>query len=278
MTQTPGAGMTSFDEIYDRPDPRGYFQALGPWEYQTPHHAQDVFRRLAAACGGPAATVVDLCCSYGANAALLNHDVTLADLYARYTSAAAAGLTTAELIEADRAFYAERRRSGASRTVGLDIAANAVRYARAVGLLDAGFAVNLETTPPDPELRRELRGTRLLTVTGGASFLTGRSLGAVLDHADGPVWVAAFVLRTYPYRPVASALAARGLRTEKLTTRTFPQRRFTGPDEQRYAVEAVAAAREDPRGRETEGWFHTALYVSRPTAEAEAEPLAKLLA
>ncbi|MBF6051666.1 hypothetical protein GO002_07145 [Streptomyces eurocidicus] len=270
--------MTSFDEIHDRPDPRDYFQALGPWEYRTPHHAQDVFRRLAGACGGPSATVVDLCCSYGNNAALLNHDVTLDDLYARYASAEIAGLGTGELIEADRKFYRARRRPRASRVVGLDIAANAVGYARAVGLLDAGFAVNLETTPPGPELRRELRGARLLTVTGGASFLTGRSLGAVLDHADGPVWVAAFVLRTYPYRPVASALAARGLRTEKLTTRTFPQRRFTGPDEQRYAVEAVAAAREDPRGRETEGWFHTALYVSRPTADAEAEPLAKLLA
>jgi len=35
---------TGFDHVYDQPDPRGSFQALGPFEYQTPHHAQRVFR------------------------------------------------------------------------------------------------------------------------------------------------------------------------------------------------------------------------------------------
>ncbi|MER7684513.1 hypothetical protein [Streptomyces sp. NPDC097610] len=45
------------------------------------------------------------------NAALLNHDLTLADLYVRYTSPQATELTTAELIEWDRAYYAAHRRS-----------------------------------------------------------------------------------------------------------------------------------------------------------------------
>jgi hypothetical protein len=35
---------------------------------------------------GPPATVLDICCSYGINAALLNHHVTLEELYDRYTS------------------------------------------------------------------------------------------------------------------------------------------------------------------------------------------------
>ncbi|MFF8729511.1 hypothetical protein ACF073_23880 [Streptomyces sp. NPDC015171] len=32
--------MTSFDEVYNQPDPRHFFRQLGRWDYQTPHHAQ----------------------------------------------------------------------------------------------------------------------------------------------------------------------------------------------------------------------------------------------
>ena len=50
---SPGSGTrTGFDHVYDQPDPRGYFQALGPFGYQTPHHAQEVFRRLASTFRG----------------------------------------------------------------------------------------------------------------------------------------------------------------------------------------------------------------------------------
>ncbi|MBT2386063.1 hypothetical protein [Streptomyces sp. ISL-11] len=277
MTHTSGTGMTPFDEFYDLPDPRGYFRALGPWGYRTPHHAQEIFRRLVAARGGAATPVVDICCSYGINAALLNHEVTLDDLYARYTSPEIAALTTAELIEADRLHFAARRRPGAAPVTGLDVAAHAVSYACAVGLLDDGFAENLETAPPSAALRERTRDARLITLTGGASFLTGRTLDALLDAAREPVWVAAFVLRTASYGPIEDALAAHGLHTEKVTSRTFPQRRFTGDRERRYAVDAVTAAHEDPAGKESEGWFHAALYVSRSPADVKEFPLAALL-
>ncbi|MFF4289438.1 hypothetical protein ACFY0R_29640 [Streptomyces sp. NPDC001633] len=287
------ARMTRFDDLYDQPDPRAYFRVLGALDYRTPHHAQGVFRRLlrAAVAAAPKdraagrrpATVLDLCCSYGINAALLNHDVTLAELAAHYTSAAAAGLSTAQLIERDRQFYAARRRPDAVPVVGIDIAAPAIGYARAVGLLDAAFAENLETTEPSPALRRALGGLRLITVTGGASFLSARTFRSLLatdaarkDGRDLP-WVAAFVLRTGSYRPIADGLARLGLTTEKDTTRTYPQRRFTDADEQEYAVAAVTAAGDDPSGKESLGHFHTALYVSRPAAQAAAQPLSTLL-
>lgn len=217
--QTPAlatGAMTPFDGIYDQPDPRAYFRELRPWEYQTPHHAQPVFRRMLTACrpAGPA-TVLDLCCSYGINAALLNHELTLEDLYAHYTSPQATELTTAELIEWDRAYYAAHRRPDPARVIGLDAAPHAVSYARAVGLLDEGFAENLETAPPSPALRQAARHTRLITVTGGASFLTPLTFEPLLDCVHGPVWVAAFVLRTHSYRRIAECLEPYGLRTEK---------------------------------------------------------------
>lgn len=275
-------GMTRFDDAYDQPDPRAYFRALRPWGYRTPHHAQRVFRRLLAARTaarreqGPA-TVLDLCCSYGVNAALLHHDLTLEDLYEHYTSAHTAALTTAELKQRDRSFYAAHRHPDAARVIGLDMAGHAVAYAQAVGLLDEGFAENLEAAPPSRALLRAVRHTRLITVTGGASFLSARTFAPLLTSIEGPVWVAAFVLRTGSYRDIEHSLAAHGLVTEKLTAPTFPQRRFTDEQERRYAVDAVTAAGEDPRGKESDGCFHTALYLSRPAAEVADVPLSAVL-
>lgn len=275
------AERTSFDAIYDRPDPRDFFRDLGRLGYRTPHHAQGVFRRLVAAraraaTGAPFA-VLDICCSYGVNAALLNHDLTLDDLYAHYASPRATALTTAELIAWDRAYYAARRRPDAVPVIGLDPAVRAIGYARAVGLLDAGFAENLEEDAPSPELLDAVRTVGLITVTGGASFLSPRTFRPVLSAARHEVWVAAFVLRTGSYRPVADGLAAFGLITEKAAAPTYPQRRFTSAQEQRYAVEAVTAAGEDPRGREGDGHFHTAFHLSRPPRDAKALPLSAFL-
>ncbi|WP_349637033.1 hypothetical protein [Streptomyces sp. RerS4] len=272
-------GRTPFDDLYDQPDPRAYFRVLGALDYQTPHHAQGVFRRMAAhrtAREAGRTGVLDLCCSYGINAALLNHDLSWDDLYAHYTSPQADALTTAELIERDRAYYAARRRQDAVPVAGLDVSAPALDYALAVGLLDHAFPENLETGPPSPALRRAMRGVHSITVTGGASFLSPRTFEPLLAAADAPVWIAAFVLRTGSYQPIAASLRSHGLVTEKATESTFPQRRFTSAREQQYAVEAVAATGEDPHGRETEGYFHTALYVSRPPQDTVAIPLAAL--
>ncbi len=272
--------MARFDAIYDKPDPRAYFRALGPLAYRTPGHAQHIFRRLKQALStGPATTpltVLDLCCSYGINAALLNHDVTLEDLYDRYTSREAAAMSTSQLIDWDREFFAARRRRDPARVIGLDTAARAVAYGRAVGLLADGFAENLESAPPGPALRRAVRDARLITVTGGSSFLSHRTFRPLLSAARGPVWVAAFVLRTTSYTNVGDCLAAFGLATERAAP-TYPQRRFTDEGERRYAIDAVVAAGLDPEGKECDGHFHTALHLSRPTSDVVMTPLDTLV-
>ncbi|WP_037635468.1 hypothetical protein [Streptomyces katrae] len=259
------ADMTSFDDAYVLPDPRGYFTALGPYGYQTPAHAQPVFRALAGELDAGRRTMLDVCCSYGINAALVNHDVTLPQLYARYTSPEAAGLTTAELISRDRDFYAARRRPEAVRAIGIDVSRPAVDYAVAAGLLDEGYCVNLETAEPGDRLRRSAAGVGLITITGGTSFLTERTFARLLTAVGRPVPVAAFVLRTHDYRAIAGCLESYGLTVERAEG-TNPQRRFTDPGEQQRAVATVTALGEDPAGKESAGSFHTRLHLARPVS------------
>jgi SAM-dependent methyltransferase len=273
-------GKARFDEIYNRPDPRDYFTGLRPLAYQTPSHAQEAFRRVVcareAARGGPV-RVLDLCCSYGINAALLNHDFTLDDLYARYTSPELAGLSTDQLAEADRAFYAERRRPDAVPVAGLDSAERAVEYACAAGLLDEGFAEDLENAQPSAALRDALARTDLIIVTGGVGYVFTDTFGRLLGAAPDEVWVAAFVLRTVPYRPVADLLSESGLVTEKLHERTFPQRRFADEAERRSAAELLAKAGLDMADKEATGYYHTELFLSRPAKDRDAESLEEIL-
>jgi hypothetical protein len=269
-TGSAAGGKARFDDIYDRPDPRAYFRRLAPLEYEIPHHAQPVFRQVAAERAAlddgrsrrPA--VLDVCCSYGINAALLNRDVTLAEMYERYTSPACRAMSTAELVARDKEFYAERRRPDAVPVLGLDVSAPAVHYALEVGLLDAAFTDDLEQGSPSPGLRRALAEVGLITLTGGGSYITARTFTALLDGARRPVWVSAFVLRTVSYHPVVKTLAAHGLSTTVDVCRTYPQRLFTDERERQYAIEAVRALGGDPAGREENGRFHCLYYESRP--------------
>ncbi|UNO43748.1 hypothetical protein KGS77_06755 [Streptomyces sp. MST-110588] len=279
-------GKADFAAIYDRPDPRAYFSVLQPLDYQVPHHGQAVFRMLTDALRrlppdtsrSTSPQVLDLCCSYGVNAALLNHRLDLGDLYAHYTGLPGEDrLTAHQLADEDKAFYAEQRRPDAVRVVGLDAAPRAVGYARAVGLLDDGFAEDLETGAPTPALRDAVGGTDLITVTGGVGYIGAPTFDRLLDCMSAPPWVAAFVLRTVSYAPVAAVLERAGLVTEQVPGRTFRQRRFADGGEREGVFTALAGRGLDTEGLEEDGFYHADLYLSRPAADVAAVPLERLL-
>jgi hypothetical protein len=275
-------GKADFEAIYNCPDPRRYFSTLQPLEYQIPQHGQAVFRAVTDALARrradrPPLGVIDLCCSYGVNAALLNHDLDLGDLYARYTADGPGVPRTDQLAEEDRSFFATRRLPNACRIIGLDAAEHAVAYGERVGLLDRGFAENLEHDEPSAELRKSLADIDLITVTGGVGYITARTFGHLLDGVSSPPWVAAFVLRTVSYQPVSDLLARSGLVTEKLTTRTFRQRRFADADERQGTFTALAGHGRSPDGKEADGYYHADLYLSRPADDVAALPLSQLL-
>ncbi len=281
-----GHGKADFNHIYDQPDPRDYFSTLGEFGYEIPQRALPVFQALLTALrSGREAVdaaplrVLDLCCSYGVNAALMRCDVSMDELFDHYANPAFADLLPAELFRKDEAYYAERCRPDAVRVSGLDVAGNAVAYGCGVGLLDAGWSEDLEASDPSPQLTDHLKGVDLVTTTGGVGYITERTFDRVLAaRRDGSApWVAAFVLRTVSYDRISETLAQHGLVTEQLTGVTFPQRRFTSEAERDAALRDVSGRGLDPAGLEDTGTYHADFFLSRPAADAAGQPLAGLL-
>lgn len=278
-------GKADFDHVYDMPDPRGYYQTLGELDYEIPDRAQPVLRSLLAARRQvepdrqSPQRVFDVCCSYGINAALLRYELTFADVQRHY--AALDALSVPELHDADGSFYADQPRREPVRVAGLDIAQQAIAYGCAVGLLDTGFAEDLENGEPSAACFAELSRVDLITTTGGVGYVTDRTFDRLLrpaaDRAGEPPWVAALALRTFPYDDIAATLAGHGLVTERLEGVTFAQRRFADADEQDAAVRAVQARGLATDGLEDDGGYHADLFVSRPPSEVARQPLDALL-
>lgn len=272
-----------FTHLYNRPDPREYYRVLGALEYQIPEHARPVFNavRRAQLAAAPAdqGPILDICCSYGINAALLTTDLTRLALYERYSDDSLSGLDAEAMADADHAFYSEHRLPEAPEVLGLDVSAEAVAYTTQVGLHTDGWVENLEEDEPSAELVAGLRDVSLFTITGGVGYVTERTFDRLVSALpDGrKPWIAAFVLRMYPYDSIAETLAGHGMVTEKLSGTTFRQRRFDSQEEQDTAVRTVRALGLDTWGLEEDGWYHCDLFLSRPADDAAALPLEQLV-
>ncbi len=275
-------GKARFDHVYNQPDPRPYFQTLEQYGYEIPAHGQTIFTilldRVRKERGRDDVTVLDLCCSYGVNAALLNHDLTLDQLYERYRSPELITLSSEEVAASDAAFFAGRRREPAAPVVGVDTADQAVSYALRAGLLAQGSSENLEIADPSEVLTRQLSGVDLITVTGGIGYISERTFARVLDRTRNAPWVASFALRWVSYEPIAAVLNTYGLVTEKMTTRTFPQRKFADDDERDYVLGELQRMGIDPSDKEAQGRYHAEFYLSRPTLQARSPSLEELIA
>lgn len=277
MTSSQSRDKADFGDIYNQPDPRAYFWTLEPLDYVIPGHGAAVFTQLLdarSAVAGRRPKVLDVCCSYGVGAMLLKTHVDLKQVYAHYRDAES--LSRDELVAADRRLLSDHHRAGDVEVVGLDAAQHAVDYGLATGALDAGVTENLERDEPSARLAALLSDVDLVTVTGGVGYVTDRTFDQLLDGTPASTWVAAFCLRTYDYSPIAEALGRHGLFTES-ATRTFPQRRFAGPEEKQWAVEQVRSRDLDPSDKEEDGYFHADFFLARPEAEVARRPLKDLL-
>ena len=273
-----GERKADFTRIYNQPDPRAYFNTLSGLDYQITQQALPVIEAVLAASGRPT-TILDVCCSYGINAALVRHRVDLAEISARCADPGLLALPPDELIDIDRAFYSDRIRRPDITMLGLDVAECAIDYAVRAGLLARGWAEDLETSDPSPGLAAGIEDVNMIISTGGVGYVGHRTFDRLLRAVRDPhdLWLAAFVLRVFPYDDIAASLAGYGLITERVPGVTFRQRRFADRDEYEAANHDVELRGLDPTGKEAAGWYHADCFLTRPAAAAAEMPVSELL-
>jgi carnitine O-acetyltransferase len=268
--QLDATGKVSLDHIYTQPDPRAYFSTLRDLDYCIPQLAKPYFAKLIQEYRHtqrvPAPSVLDIGCSYGINAALVKCDVSMKDLYERYSGRHARGQTRTTLLSRDRELVRSHGRLRHVRFVGLDSSHPALSYARHAGFLDDVVHADLEEDDPTEQQREQLAGIDLVISTGCLGYVTHRTIARVV-HANGGrrPWMAHFVLRMFPFDPVAQSLAELGYETIR-AGRVFRQRRFASAEEQARVLDTLSSVGVSPRGLEVDGWLYAQLYLSRPSA------------
>jgi carnitine O-acetyltransferase len=148
--------------------------------------------------------------------------------------------------------------------VGLDVASDALAYARAAGFVDDVVLADLERDDPTDEQRGQLGAADLAISTGCVGYITERTIARVVRAGgDRPPWMAHFVLRMYPFDAIEACLAGLGYTTVR-DERVFRQRLFVSPEEQAQVLRTLAEVGVDPRGLEADGWLYARLFISRP--------------
>lgn len=264
-------GKVSLDHIYAQPDPRAYFRELRELDYRIPQLAKPYFAKLVddyrQARQVTRCQIVDIGCSYGINAALLNCDLTMDELYDRYCGEAVRPVSRAELLRQDRELVRARGGLDRHRFVGLDASQPALAYAREAGFLDADVHADLESDPPTEQQRAVFDSTDLVISTGCLGYVTGTTLERVITASgERRPWLAHFVLRMFPFEPVADMLTRLGYDTIPVDG-VFKQRRFAGEQEQTRMLDTLTTRGIDSEGLETDGWLYARLYISLPRGE-----------
>jgi len=275
-------GKIDLSAIYDRPDPRSYYQTLVNLDYQIPAVAEGNIRAVIDARrqsrGRKQINLLDVGSSYGVNAAILKHKVGLPDLFRLYSRETTKDLSRSELVARDRKLFAELRTDREIKVVGLDVAGEALDYAAEVGIIDAGLATNLELRPPVVEDKELLARIDIVISTGAIGYVGVPTFSRVLDCAENSPWFAMFALRMFPIEEIAAMLRSRGYIVFRQRGRTYRQRRFAGADEKREVLARLAELRVDPRGLEAEGWYHAEFYFAWQQGESSLLPVEGLSA
>jgi len=270
------------DHIYNETDPRAYFHELNKLDYAIPDTAKLIFQTLIGhlqACQNDTVHILDLGCSYGINAAILKHDLSMDKLYDYWGQKKMMDATAEEVVVNDRQFFADTDSSADIEVIGLDLAEKAISYGVKSGLLNEGLVVNLETEALSVRAKEKLAPVDLVISTGCVGYLTEKSfdrLLPVISEGHQP-WIANFVLRLFPFDAIEKSLDKWGYVTEKLEGQTFFQREFASADEQDQVLKQLRDRGVDPTGKEAEGHFLAEFYLSRPKKDAAEMPIKRML-
>lgn len=267
-SELDATGKTVFDGIYTAPDPRPYCETMQALDYSIPKHAQPMFSTLfqdyREQSGKESVRVLDLGSSYGINAALLQFNMELPELFQRYTSPEAQALSTNELIQRDRNDYGCQSTHQSVDMVGFDISAPALQYAQEVGLIVDAVQANLETDDVTTEQSEKLKNINCIISSGCIGYVSTITLEKIIDVCvpDLP-WMGHCVLRMFSLQQLITLLQGRGYEVE-ISPELVPQRRFASSEEQAQVLSRLHELGVDPTGFEDQGWLYAWLITAKP--------------
>jgi len=117
--------------IYNQSDPRAYFHELNKLDYAIPDTAKPIFQKLIGHLQQhqrETLHILDLGCSYGVNAAILKHDLSMDELYEHWGQKKMTDATSEGVVAYDQQFFNDIDTSEDIMVIGLDQAENAIAY------------------------------------------------------------------------------------------------------------------------------------------------------
>lgn len=273
-----------FDRVYDLEDPSRYFTALRPSGYRMPEVLAGVLRAIhhpvrAARGAGDTLRVLDFACGYGAVGALLRHDISMAEIYARYGERSWRPVDARRHWEADIAFFAARRKASVTFEIGgTDIAGVALEYAAALGFLDRTFHENLIDQAPSEALTRFLHDVDLVVESGSLGDLLPDAFGRILDacaDARRP-WFLYCPRPDIDWGPLNALWPGRGYRTESLGTEPVRYRKALAEEERADMLRVTRELGIRDEDVMRDGYLLVDMTLARPEADAGNPPIAQL--
>ena len=273
-----------FDRVYDLEDPSPYYTALRPSDYRMPAVLAGVMKAIhgpmcAARGAGGALRVLDFACGYGAIGALLRHDVSMAELYARYGERHWRPVDARRYWAEDASFFAARREATAVFELGgADIAGVALEYAEAQGFLDRIFHENLADNAPSEALAHFLRGVDLVVESGSVGGLLPVAYERILDGC-GKANLPWFLYSPRPdvdWASLNALWAERGYRTESLGTDPIRYRKALAAHEREDMLRITRELGMRDEAVMRDGYLLVDMTLARPEADAGNPPIGRL--
>lgn len=262
-TETETPGKKDFSDLYTAADPRPYMRYFADQDYRVLASGAELVRRVIDAIGDPG-SLVDVCCSYGQDAALLNHQLSGPELFAHYTAAGVDRLSREDLLARDHSFFSAARRADALTVLGLDASGPAVGYGLDAGLLADGVAADVEAEA-EVDLS-PLAAAGGVMVTGGIGYVGPRTFTRLLDACSGRPWVAGMVLRWVDLEPLAEALRGRGYRVQVADGAPVVQRRIADALERTAMLDRLRALGREVGPIESGGHHAAVPFLAVPAA------------
>ena len=160
-----------FNQVYDLPDPRPYYAGLAPSDYRMPGVIARCIPKVTAQMTGTAPPrVLDFACGYGAIGACLSHGLVMGNLYAYYGAENWSASDPTQWRKQDAAWFAGQPVQNGSQIcelIGVDIAANAVSYAQAMGFTHRSVVADFTDVDSTMAHATLLRDVRLVVESGG---------------------------------------------------------------------------------------------------------------